>query len=126
MSIVVLADAATTTPGTDKSFDGLAVYVVQIPQNRSFAEYISEEEIALQQHYRAFMGSEPKKDGSRSQFSLGGRTGVKLQGYSWDNIVRIYIPFPGDNYILVVSKTEKATGSFDATFNQILSTFRFD
>ena len=47
-----------------------------------------------------------------------------LKGFSWDNVDRYYITFPDNQKILEISKLKKNT-TYDASFDQILRTFKF-
>lgn len=121
--IIALADESTVQPDTDAWFDGLAIYVVPNDENLAFDEYIKREKEALLEQREA-TGQESGLPRTEAQITVGGQKGMFLQGYSWDHVIKMYVPFPGKQTLLVISKTEKSEGSFEV-FGQILSTFEF-
>lgn len=126
--VVTLADNNTVTQVTDKPFDGLTVYVVNrdVSREEGFNSYISYQKNGLLDQYKAFTGEQPKQTGSEKNIVIAGRQGVSLKGFSWDNIERIYIPFPDNQKILVIAKGQTSEENFENIFNQILSTFKFN
>ncbi len=125
--LVVLANTATVHKGTDASFDGLAIYIdtpqVALNTAEGFASYIYGQKNSLIENYREFVGSEPKKPRDEA-ITVNGKQGNLLLGYAaWGDI--IYVPFSDNKNVLVIVKTEASEGSFDTTFDQILSTFKF-
>lgn len=125
--VVTLADNNTVTQGTDKPFNGLAVYVVNrnISGEEGFNSYIYYQKNALLDQYKAFTGEQPKQTGSEKTVVVADRQGVSLKGFSWDNIERIYVPFPDNQKVLVIAKSQTSGGNFETIFNNILSTFKF-
>lgn len=123
--IIVLADKSTTMEGTDKPFNGLAMYVDPNPTNMSFSDYVKNEKNILIKHKEAFTGDTDMSEGTESNITVAGQEGIMLDGYSWDSIKRIYVPMPDSQNILVISKMDESKGSFNAVFSQILNTFKF-
>ena len=108
--------------GTDKPFNGLAVYIVPNNQNQAFPDYLSKQKSELLNNYREFTGNQPKY--SETATTVGKQSGFILEGYAWWSDM-IYIPFLDNKNFLVIAKTEASEGSFNETFSQILSTFKF-
>ncbi len=115
------ADPSTGIPGTDAPFAGIGVYVVA--DVSSFEKYINQEKTALEQQYKIVDGSDHNHQGKQIPITLAGQKGYLLKNYSWDNIDRYYVPFPGTNNILVVSLGKRESKKFG--YDQILSTFEF-
>lgn len=124
LNCITLADENTVLPNTDAWFDGLSIYVVLNDKNLALGEYVKQEKEALLEQRKAMVGQESSPSGTEAPITIGGQKGLSLQGYSWDHIIRIYVPFPDNQAFLVIGKSEKSEGSFKV-FNQILSTFQF-
>lgn len=115
--LIVLADESTTQQGTDKAFDGIGVYVVP---HQNFTTYIEEEKEAQLRIKKEFTGN--NTPGIQTPAKLSNQEGVILKGYSWDALERLYVPFPNNQYVLVISKNQQSQ-DFQTLYNQILSTF---
>lgn len=124
--IITLADNSTeTTFGTDESFNGLAVYVVnRVISGEEFNSYLSYQKNALIDQAAAFSG-EKSRQGVETNIDVAGQRAVSLKGFSWDNIERLYIPFPDNKKVLVIAKAETTPGSFKTIFDQILASLKF-
>lgn len=122
--IITLGSSSKAGRGTDAPFDGFAIYVETNLSNLKLSQYISQEKQALLGIYKASEGKDPTGRGIESMFMIAGRQGTILKNYSWDDVTRYYVNFPDEKKILVFAKI-KVNGTFDTTFDQILSTFKF-
>lgn len=108
--IIVLAEKPTSKTGPDQSFNGIAIYVVKI--DNLFKNYLIEEKEA-----QLSIINDPQKQLIKKEITLAGKTAISLNNL-------IFIPL-ADKTVLTITKGEQAKGSFDETFNHILSTFKF-
>jgi hypothetical protein len=123
--IITLADESTTTPNTDMPFDGFAIYVVRNRERIALQDYVEQEKAAQIQAGKKIVGESFLPSGSDRIVTIDGQTGTAIQGYSWDRIQRIYVPFPNRDLFLVIAVSEKSEGSFERTISQVLSSFHF-
>jgi len=123
--IIVLADESTVVPNTDRYFNGFSIYVVQNAEDITLQQYVEQEKAAQIQASKAQLGEAFVLSGSERTVTIGGQTGIEIQGYSWISIHQIYAPFPHQKLFLVIGMTEQSEGSFEPIFSQILSTFTF-
>jgi len=123
--IIVLADESTIVPNTDRYFNGFSIYVVQNTEDLTLQQYVEQEKAAQIQDSKTQIGETFVPSGSDRTVTIGGQTGIEIQGYSWISVHRIYAPFPHQKLFLVIGMTEQSEGSFEPTFSHILSTFTF-
>lgn len=121
--IVVLADPTTVDKGSDKPFNGFAVYVDLISSGKSFEQYINEEKAKQLSNKKEFSGK--NEEGTQASITVAEQQGVVLKGYSWDGVERLYLPFIDNKNVLIIAKNQLSAGSFDEVFDQILKTFKF-
>ena len=121
--IAVLGDVPETDLGSGRHFDGLAIDVDINPQKTSFDKYVENEKNAWKQNYLEFTQRLSEKT-SESELIVNGQKGMILKGYTWFGADILYVPFPDNQKILIIAKTEKTAGSF-TEFDQVLKTLRF-
>lgn len=121
-AFMVFAIKSTTREGTDKPFDGFGVSAVELG-NLDFTQFVTSQEQLLISQTKE--GESTQFNPSKSPITVAGINGTALVGHSGYDTEFIYVPYPGNNKVLIIAKTNEFPGSFDATFNQILSTFKF-
>ena len=94
--------------GNSSPFNGFAVYLISMS---NFDSLIAQEKDTLIKNSAAISGINTQGKGTQSQIIIGGKNGILLSNYSWDNIQRIYVPISSQN-TLVIAKTEKTPESF--------------
>lgn len=121
-NIASFSDPTTIREGTDAPFNGFSVYVAHI-NDVNFEDYIQTEKSAFKKRGQEITGENVTNEKS---FSSDGGT-----GYSFNvtpNIELFYIPYTNEAEAVVraiVFAKIHTTDSFNKTFNQILSTFKF-
>ena len=119
-SVVNFAVESTMMWGTDAPFDGFSIDVFPNNDNLSFVDYINQIKQLLPEH--PMFGGLPINE---VNVTVGGQPGTMLSVGHSDSIAGVYVPFPNDKRILIISRGEQKPGSFEKIFEQILSTFIF-
>ena len=119
-SVVNFAVESTMMEGTDAPFDGFSIAVFPNNDNQSFVDYINQIKQLLPEH--PMFGGLPINE---TNVTVGGQLGTMLSVGDSGSIAGVYVPFPNDRRILIISRGEQKPGSFEKTFERILSTFVF-
>ena len=109
-----------TMGGGDAPFDGFSIAVFPNNDNQSFVDYINQIKQLLPEH--PMFGGLPINE---TNVTVGGQLGTMLSVGDSGSIAGVYVPFPNDRRILIISRGEQKPGSFEKTFERILSTFVF-
>ncbi|KKU88263.1 MAG: hypothetical protein UY16_C0010G0019 [Candidatus Gottesmanbacteria bacterium GW2011_GWA2_47_9] len=118
--LICISNSKSFGQGNDAPFDGFSVYVDSNQDGISLTNYV-------QQEIDAKKSRGYGENGTTKQFQLAELKGITLVGYNWPGIETSYVKFPNtnDKRILILSKIEESSGSFDQIFNRVLSTFGF-
>lgn len=119
-----LSDPATVQRGSDKPFNGISLFVINLG-NLSPDEYMKLEVEALESQYLDTYGEKPKNS-SWQTIAVDDQPTILLKNYSSLTINKYYIQFPKENKLLYIGANEMSLGSFDSTLNQILNSFSFE
>ena len=120
--VIVLADTSTVTEGTNKPFNGIAMYMLYSDNGMNLNDYINGEKDALLNKYEDVLGTRGVNP-SEQDVSISGKHAKLLKGYAyWGDVYYLQLD---DKHILYITKTEQSDGSFDTNFNKILETLQF-
>jgi hypothetical protein len=113
------------TPADGSGNDKLYGLVISIQDMGplSFHNYIENRKKIQASWVDSSIPTPQKPHGKEITKVIGGKEAVELDGYSWDELSRIYIKL-SDSKVLFITKADYPKGSFN-TFDQILSTFKF-
>ena len=106
-----------------KAFDGFGLYIEENTQNINFSTYLENQKKALLDDFKLVNGVEAENS-KDDLIIINDKEARKLSNYAWWGDV-IYIQLPNRPEIVVLSKVDYLSGSFDELFDGIISTFRF-
>lgn len=116
----VFADPETVIEGSDKPFDGFAVFTSDLDPGETYENYLTQMKQALTEEYRIITGKNPTNT-EEEDITVDGRPAKVLRGYLWyGNGEVVIIDHPDPERITVLTKTEATENSFDETFSQIV------
>ena len=118
--VATFANTTTTREGTDKPFDGFAVYIDSTDKT-SLEEYFNQEKSGISGYYKEAYNQTPPPT-SFSQVTIGDNQAIVFKYKSLSASYVLSLPNGGK---LILIMTEEKEGSFQPTLNQILSTFKF-
>ena len=120
--VIVLGDTSTISEGTNKPFNGLAMYMIFKDEGINLDNYLNTEKEELLKKYeevKSVRGENTREE----NVNLSGKSGKLLKGYAyWGDVYYLQLD---DKHLLYITKTEQSGGSFDSTFNKILETLQF-
>ena len=114
--VVVFADP-------ENNRNGFGIYAERNSDKLTFSQYLSLQRESLIEDYRVIRGTSPQ--GSEAPITVDRVQGVVLKGYTWWGADLIYLPRPGTDQFLIISKIEDTPGSFESDFSDILRSFQF-
>lgn len=106
----------------------IAIFVIPNIKSLTIEEFIVNEEKLLDEVYSdgTYGGVDEEEASAKLPIIIDGQVGYRFYGYPADlSIERIYVPFPKNDFVLSISKSEFRRGEFGNIFNSILSTFEF-
>lgn len=118
--IATFADATTTREGTDKPFDGFVIYI-DSSDKTSLENYFNQERGGISGYYKEAYG-QTSPSVSFSRITIGGNQAIVFEYKPLSKIYVLSLPGGGKSILIM---TEETTGSFQPTFDLILSTFKF-
>ena len=124
INAINLADKSTVIPGTDASFDGLALYLISNLNNLTLEQYLEKEKSALIEQFKIMADANQTHQGQVKESIIADQPAVSLINYSWDKITRTYLKHPNSKLIIEISQGEQSPGHF-SQYPLILSTFKF-
>lgn len=120
--VIVLANTSTITEGTNKPFDGMAMYMIFKDEGISLNDYLNTEKEELLKKYEEVKGVRGE-NAREEDVNLSGKSGKLLKGYAyWGDVYYLQLD---DKHILYITKTDESDGSFNDTFKKILETLQF-
>lgn len=118
--VATFADATTTREGTDKPFDGFAIYI-DSSDKTSLEDYFNQEKGGISGYYKEAYGqTSPSVNFSR--VTIGGNPAIVFE---YKPLSKNYVLSLPDGGKLILIMIEETAGSFRPTFDLILSTFHF-
>lgn len=118
--IIVLAEKDSVVEESDVPFNGFAISIEPNTRNFSLEQYVFIEAEAVKSHYTCavFKGIE--------NIDVNSIKGVRITCEENHGFLDEFVfMFPDTKQILIFARLSKTKGSFEATFNKILSTFKF-
>lgn len=87
--------------------------------NENLDQFIDQQKQILTDDYKVVKSTEPQ--GNQTEMTIGGQRAVMLSNYTWQGNDLVYLFYPDQRNLLIISKT----GISDNTFNHIVETFKF-